>query len=218
MSLPKLEILFEDNHLFVVNKPAGIPTQPDDTGQPNLLIMCREWIKEAHAKPGNVYLETVHRIDKPVSGVVLFAKTSKSLSRLNEAMRSRQMCKTYLAQVAGLLPDDTGTLLHHLIHGDHRAIISKPGVEGAKEARLSYRVLSRSSGYCTIEIDLETGRYHQIRAQFAAIGHPILGDMRYGGPPIQWGEGIALHHARLELIHPVIGTSMIFEAPSPFPV
>lgn len=214
-SNPPFEILFEDNHLLVVNKPAGMLTQPDNTGQDSLEVLAKAWIKERDKKPGNVFLGTVHRLDKPVSGVVLFARTSKALSRLNEAMRNKQSHKTYLATVEGILTPPQGTLEHYLTHDSHQASISHQNNPEAKLARLHYKVVSQQDELTLLEIILETGRYHQIRAQLSAIGHPIVGDGKYGSRK-RFREGaIALHHYRLQVPHPITGLLQTFEAPVP---
>ena len=163
-----------------------------------------------------MFLEAVHRLDKPASGIVLFAKTSKALSRLNAAMRSKLARKIYQAKIIGKLPQVEGTLVHHLLHGDHKAAISHAKDPEAKEARLHYKILSKGLDHTLVEINLETGRYHQIRAQFAAIGCPLVGDIRYGGPLCAEREGIALHHAQLEMPHPIGGRPMLFQAQAPF--
>lgn len=204
----KIEILYEDNHLLVVNKPAGLLTQPDNTGQQSLQEIYREWLKTTYSKPGNVFLEAVHRLDKPVGGIVLFAKTSKALSRLNESMRAKGIKKIYRAKVSGKLMPEQGALVHYLVHGDHKAIISSANDSQAKEARLRYTIIEQTAQYAEVEIELETGRYHQIRAQFAAIGCPLLGDTKYGGPH---ADQLALQHVRLEFLHPVGGQSMQFD-------
>lgn len=210
------DVIYEDNHLLVVNKPAGMLTQADDTGQPNLLEGCRQWLKIVHHKPGNVFLEAVHRLDKPVSGIVLFAKTSKALSRLNASMRSKNVRKTYIAQVAGTPPQTSATLAHYLVHGSHKASISSSSDPQAKEARLHYKVIGKEKNYTLLEIELETGRYHQIRIQCAAMGCPIVGDQKYGGPPRFDGDGIALHHAMLAITHPISSELLTFKVIPPF--
>jgi len=186
-------ILFCDNHLLVVHKPAGIATQPD------LCDLAKAWVKSTYHKPGAVFLEPIHRLDKPVSGLVLFARTSKALSRLQQQMREQQIEKTYEAWVEGSLEQDHAILRHRLIHGSHRAEISPHG----KEAVLEYTVLERKSGSTQLQIQLHTGRYHQIRAQCAAIGHPILGDTKYSCRAAWKGEGIALKSVRLAFMHPI---------------
>lgn len=202
-----LEVLFEDNHLLVVNKPAGLLTQPSGTNRDSLEDRAKAWIKDRYNKPGNVFLHAVHRLDLPVSGIVVFARTSKALSRLNEAMRQRETKKIYCALVEGTFPAAEGILEHTIIHDDFHAQIHPQG----KLARLKYRAMSTH-----VEIELETGRYHQIRLQLSAVGCPIVGDCRYGSTaPFQEGA-IALHHHRMAFAHPVTGASLTLEAPIPW--
>lgn len=210
-----IEILFEDNHQLVLNKPSGMLTQPDNTGQESLEALAKAFIKERDEKHGNVFLGAVHRIDKPVSGIVLFAKSSKGLSRLNEAIRNKATRKIYRALVEGNTQKDPCTLEHYLRHDSHFAKVTNSQDPEAKLARLHYRVLSQENGLTLLEIELETGRYHQIRAQMSHAGHPILGDTKYGSR-IPFKEGaIALHHYQLEVPHPITGTMQRFEAPVP---
>lgn len=199
-SLGKENIIFCDNHLLVVDKPKGIATQPD------LVELAKAWIKKTFKKAGNVFLEPVHRLDKPVSGLVLFARTSKALSRLQKMMRERAIRKTYRAKVEGGLSCVEGTLRHRLIHSDFHAKVDEKG----KGAILHYRVIEVKGSHSLVEIVLETGRYHQIRAQFAAIGHPILGDRKYGSHT-PFPKGIALHHQKIEFIHPVTQMHLTFK-------
>jgi len=219
MSSNSPTVLFEDNHLLVVNKPGGFLTQPNDTDQASVEAWGKSWLKEKYQKPGNVFLGAVHRIDKPVSGVVLLAKTSKALSRLNAAMRNKQTHKLYIALVQGTLRKKEGILEHYLIHDEYRASVVDKKNPAAKLARLRYRVLSETSGYSVLEIILETGRYHQIRAQLADVGAPILGDFKYGSTMPLLGvvseSSIALHHHRLQIPHPISGEMCVFEAPVP---
>lgn len=210
----QLEILFVDNHLLVVNKPAGLLTQPSGTEQESLEHLAKEWIKTTYQKPGNVFLHTVHRLDKPVSGVVVFARTSKALSRLNESIREKQAKKIYYALVEGKPLANEGTLEHYIIHDDFQAKIVSPNYPSAKLARLHYRVIKQQGPYTLLEVELETGRYHQIRLQLAAMDCPIIGDKKYGSSQLLDGN-IALHHARLQLTHPVSGELLAFEAPLP---
>lgn len=210
-----LEILFEDNHLIAINKPAGLLTQPTDTVKDSLETQVKTWIKETYHKPGNVFLGTVHRLDKPVSGIVLFAKTSKALSRLNASIRSKDMQKTYCALVEGKLPNPLGTLEHYLRHDEHSASVSNKNDVNAKLARLHYKTVSSSTIESLVEIQLETGRYHQIRAQLAAIGCPIVGDSKYGSRRLLIDHIIALHHLRLEFKHPITGEKVVIESPVP---
>lgn len=214
LNVPReLEIIYEDNHLLAVNKPAGMLTQPSGTDQESVEALAKQWIKEKYQKPGQVFLEAVHRLDKPVSGVVLFARTSKALSRLNASMREKNTLKRYEAFVEGKLPSSEGTLEHYLVHDDYQASVVSKSNPQAKLARLHYRVLHVENHRSHVEVTLETGRYHQIRVQLAAIGSPIVGDKKYGSK-IPWEkEGIALHHARLEIPHPITGEIVILNAP-----
>lgn len=210
-----IEVLYVDNHQLVLNKPAGLLTQPSGTDQDSLEILAKQWIKEQYHKPGEVFLHAIHRLDRPVSGIVLFARTSKSLSRLNSAMREKKSKKTYVAVVEGLFSSQTGTLEHFLVHDEHQARIVNATYPEAKIARLHYRVLSSHKNHTVIEIDLETGRYHQIRCQCAAIGHPIIGDQRYGSIVAYKDQAIMLHHTCLQVPHPITGDLQTFQAPVP---
>ncbi len=211
-----LEPIYEDNHQIVFNKPSGLLTQPSGTEQDSLEAIAKHWIKEKYKKPGNVFLEAVHRIDKPVSGIVLFARTSKALTRLNESIRDKKSKKTYLTLVEGIVKTDNAVLEHYLIHDDFHASISSPADPQAKIARLHYNVVKHYATCTLLEIALETGRYHQIRVQLAAIGHPILGDVKYGSTiPFAVGK-IALHHSQLVIPHPVTGAMQHFVASTDF--
>jgi 23S rRNA pseudouridine1911/1915/1917 synthase len=209
-------VIFEDNHLFVVNKPAGLLTQPSGTDQKSVEESGKAYIKEKYNKPGNVFLEAVHRIDKPVSGIVLFAKTSKALSRLNESMRNKDSHKIYVTMVKGILPVKEDVLKHYLIHDDFRASVCEPSHPDAKVSRLRYKVLQEYLTYSLLEIVLETGRYHQIRIQLSAEGFPIIGDSKYGSKDFYLPDAIALHHKKLQIPHPITGEMQVFEAPIPF--
>ncbi len=203
-----MQVIFCDNHILVVSKPAGISTQPHPRDSSNLTDQAKAWIKKKYNKPGNVYLEPIHRLDKPVSGLVLFARTSKALSRLQEMMRQKGIRKTYFARVEGILPHPEGTLEHYLFHDEHRARIVSASHPEAKLARLHYKLLEKHEDCSYVEIDLETGRYHQIRAQFSTIGCPILGDEKYGSASSS--TKIALHHGRLQFSHPVTKAPLVF--------
>ena len=209
-----IDVLYHDNHLLAVNKPAGILTQPSGTSQINLEDLAKAWVKEHYNKPGAVFLHAVHRLDKPVSGVVLFARTSKALSRLQEAMRDKNCKKIYEALVEGVLPEEKGTLEHSLLHDDFHATVTADTHPEAKKSRLHYHVLKKEKGLSLLRIELETGRYHQIRAQLAASGCPIVGDQKYGSKRVLGPDQIALHHAELSITHPTKGELLIFKAPS----
>jgi 23S rRNA pseudouridine1911/1915/1917 synthase len=216
-----LDVLYEDNHLIIVNKPAGLLSQPTDLESDSMETRVKAWIKEKYHKPGNVFVSVVHRLDKPVSGILVLAKTSKALSRLNESMRSKHMQKTYLAFVEGIPHKKQDTLTHYLVHGDHYSLISNQKDKQAKMACLHYDTLETRQNSTLMQIILETGRYHQIRCQLAAIHHPVIGDLRYHAqkdqkflkelPP----NAIALHHFRLKLEHPVTKAELLIEAPPP---
>lgn len=207
--------LFEDNHLLVLNKPAGLLTQPSGTEQDSLEQQAKAWLKAVYQKPGNVFLEAVHRLDKPVSGIVVFGKTSKALTRLNASMREKQVRKIYWAWVEGSLSGDEGELEHFLIHDDFHAQVVDANHPQGKMARLTYSVLQRKKERTLLEIELATGRYHQIRLQLAALGHPIWGDRKYGGQSKYEPDAIALHHQRLQIPHPISQILLTFEAPPP---
>jgi 23S rRNA pseudouridine1911/1915/1917 synthase len=204
-----VEVIYEDNHQLVLNKPAGLLTQPSGTEQDSLEAQAKLWLKSKYNKPGNVFLHAVHRLDKPVSGIVLFARTSKALSRLQEAMRQKQSIKQYVALVEGRFDKNAGSFEHFLIHDEHQARIASDKEEG-KLARLHYQVLQELNDLTVLEITLETGRYHQIRIQFATEGHPIVGDSRYGSRIAYRLGAIALHHHRLQIPHPVTGEIQLF--------
>jgi 23S rRNA pseudouridine1911/1915/1917 synthase len=207
-----MKVIFCDNHLLVVSKSAGISTQPHAANEPNLLDQAKAWLKKEYQKSGNVFLEPVHRLDKPVSGLVLLARTSKALSRLHEMMRQHLIEKTYFAWVEGKLPQESGVLEHYLFHDEHRARVVDPSHFEAKLARLRYVQIDQRHDRSLVEIQLETGRYHQIRAQFAASGNPILGDQKYGSTTPWKKEEIALHHGRMKLPHPVTKSPVCFES------
>ncbi|MGA8164548.1 MAG: RNA pseudouridine synthase [Waddliaceae bacterium] len=215
-----IDILYEDNHLFVVDKPPMLLTQPSGTSKENLETFAKELIKKREKKKGGVFLEAVHRLDKPVSGIVLFAKTSKALSRLTTAMRNRQVKKCYIAWVEGVVSSEQGILEHWMVHDGHRARLADQEDVGAKKGRLFYRVRERRKGQTLLDLQLETGRYHQIRVQLSGIGHPIVGDEKYGScqPYFAPGceRGIALHHYRLEIPHPIRKEALTISSPKNF--
>ena len=203
------EIVYEDNHLLIAVKPPNQLTQADSTGDEALLDELKGYIKEKYQKPGDVYLGLVHRLDRPVGGLVAFARTSKAASRLSEQLRSHAMHRDYLAVAeSGSKLSDEGTLHHWLLKEELSVRTADPHASGAQEARLHYRVLERKNGTALVHIVLETGRKHQIRVQFAASGHPLVYDMRYGKG--ERGENIALWGAMLTLTHPTQKQSMTF--------
>jgi 23S rRNA pseudouridine1911/1915/1917 synthase len=217
MNPPPLQVLYEDNHLLVVNKPAGLPTMGTPGGTPTLLTVAKEYVKQRYEKPGNVYLGVVSRLDAPVTGVVLLARTSKAAARLTEQFRSHTVEKSYWAVVEGIMEPTEGSLVDWLGHDDrHRRMhIVGPTMPGAQEARLSYRqlgVIAKRNSW--VEVNLETGRKHQIRLQLSSHGHPIIGDRKYGSCTA-FPVGIALHAHRLAVLHPTTAVRLEFEAPPP---
>ena len=209
-------VLHLDNHVIAVWKPAGLLTQGDHSGEPNLLDEVKRWIARTYDKPGNVFLGLLHRLDRPVAGVVLFARTSKAASRLSEQFRARAIEKTYWALVQGRLEPAAGRLTHFIESREERAGViahDSPG-PGRKEARLGYQTISTTGDVSAIELTLETGRKHQIRAQLSAIGHPILGDFAYRAKHAFSGAGIALVAKRLSFVHPVSKHALSIEVPS----
>jgi 23S rRNA pseudouridine1911/1915/1917 synthase len=216
MARAPFAILYEDNHLLVVAKPPDVPTMGVTDNRASVLSMARRYVKQRDNKPGNVYLGVVSRLDTPVSGVLLLAKTSKAASRLTEQFRDRDVAKTYWAIVEGRLPRPKGKLVDFVAHDDRaqRVAVVKEASPGAKRAVLSYRRMKSIGNATLVEIRLETGRKHQIRVQLAHTGHPILGDRKYGARQ-PFSPGIALHGRRLEIIHPVQHTPMEFVARLP---
>ncbi len=210
-------ILFEDNHLLAINKPAGWLVQGDRTGDSTLTDWGKAYLKEKYAKPGAVFLHPVHRIDRPVSGAVLFARTDKALGRLTTSFRDRDVEKTYLAIVIQAPKAKTGELRHFLIKDEQRNLVqafTRP-VEQAKEALLKYVLKAQAGVNFLLEIHPLTGRPHQIRVQLATIGCPILGDLKYGAPEPLPDASIALHSLRIKLMHPVRREPLVISAPLP---
>ena len=214
--IPEWPILHMDNHLLAIYKPAGIPVQGDESGDISLLDIGKLWLKEKFNKPGNVFLGLVHRLDRPVAGVMLFCRTSKAAGRISEQVRSRSIKKTYLAVLEGELEVESGKLFNYIerIPGKSSKIV-KSKTKNSSEASLNFSTIGKASGNSLVEIDLETGRHHQIRAQFGHIGHPVRGDLRYGASKPLPERQIALFAKRLEISHPITGDSIIIEAPLP---
>ncbi len=211
------DILYEDNHLLVVNKRCGDLVQPDPSGESALENEIKAYIKQRDQKPGEVFLGVVHRIDRPVSGAVLFAKTSKALARLNEMIRTGSIRKIYWAITEQRPATETGSLRHYILR-DNKSNRSKaldtPRGE-AKEGRLNYRVGGASSRYTLVEVELLTGRHHQIRAQLSKIGCPIKGDLKYGAKRSNPDGGISLHSREVSFEHPVRREPLTITAPTP---
>lgn len=214
-SYDSINILYADNHIVVANKPGGLLTQPNLSLEPSLESLVKDWLKDKYEKKGNVFLHVIHRLDRPVSGLVLFARTTKALGRLNLKMKNKEIQRTYLAEVEGVLRPKEGCLDHYLVHGDHCALVVDAQHPEGKHARLFYKTLQEKQLSTVIEVNLETGRYHQIRAQMSAIGHPVSGDKKYGSS-VHHGESIRLHSYKLAFEHPVTQEMVSLEAPPPF--
>jgi 23S rRNA pseudouridine1911/1915/1917 synthase len=210
-------ILFEDNHLIIVNKLPSEIVQGDKTGDLSMIDTVKAYIKNTYHKPGEVFLGLVNRIDRPVSGVVLFARTSKALTRMNELLKTREIRKTYWAIVKESPPSDAGELIHYLKKNEaqNKAIVYNKEVAGSQRAHLAYKILARSDQYFLLEIDLFTGRHHQIRAQLSAMGCPIRGDLKYGYPRSNPDASISLHSRSVSFIHPVRKEEITVIAPPP---
>ncbi|MBQ7690372.1 MAG: RluA family pseudouridine synthase [Muribaculaceae bacterium] len=212
-----MEVVYEDNHIIVVNKAAGELVQGDRTGDVPLVETLKQWIKEKYAKPGNVFCGVVHRIDRPTSGLVVFARTSKGLSRMNELLRRGEVHKTYWAITTAAPPQRTGTLTHWLtsVERNNKTYASPTPVEGASKAVMNYRLLASGDRYHLLEVELITGRKHQIRCQLAAIGCPVKGDLKYGAPRSNPDGGICLQSHRIQFTHPVSQIDIDLTAPLP---
>jgi 23S rRNA pseudouridine1911/1915/1917 synthase len=202
-----MKILYEDNHLLVVEKPVNVPMQEDASKDEDLLTMAKAYIKDKYGKPGEVYLGLVHRLDRPVGGVCVFARTSKAASRLSDQIRDRSFRKQYLAVVEDNGLEDAGTFTDYLLK-DHRSNTVRVDPRG-KKAILHYEVLNRKENLALVKVDLETGRSHQIRVQFSSRNHPLWGDQRYNKKAIV-SQQIALWSHRIELEHPTTKEKMIF--------
>lgn len=212
-----LQVLFEDNHIIIVNKRSGDITQGDKTGDKPLSDVVKNYIKTKFNKPGNVYLGVVHRLDRPTSGVIIFARTSKALERLNKMLREKKINKTYWAIVKGCPKKEKDTLINFLKKNPkkNKSSVYQHEISGAKRAVLHYQVIQKLDNYSLLEIDLETGRHHQIRTQLSAIGFPIKGDLKYGFNRSNKDGSIHLHARKIEFIHPVSKEQISLIAPTP---
>lgn len=200
-----MTILYEDNHLIIVNKNCGELVQADPSGDAPLEQTIKDYIKQKYDKPGEVFLGVVHRLDRPVSGITVFARTSKAQLRMNRMFQEKLIKKTYWAIVKDLPPDEAGTLIHYIVRNEKkkRSYAHAKESSDSKKAILHYRHISSSDRYHLLEIHLETGRHHQIRSQLAAIGCPIRGDLKYGYPRSNPNGGISLHARHIQFLHPV---------------
>lgn len=210
-----LDVIYEDNHLLGVSKPAGLLVQGDATGDRSALDMARAYIKETYRRPGNVFVGLVHRIDRPVSGVVLFARTSKAASRLTSAFSSRRVDKRYLAVVMGAPPHPEDTLTGFIERDATRSRLCLEASATAKAARLTYRTIEQRGGYSLLEVIPHTGRHHQIRLQLSAEGCPVAGDLKYDAPQPLPDRSIALHSAMLSVPHPTRDETVTLSAVPP---
>ncbi len=212
-----MTVVYEDNHIIVVNKTASEIVQADKTGDTPLSETVKQYLKEKYQKPGNVFLGVTHRLDRPVSGLVIFAKTSKALTRLNEMFRAGEVKKTYWAVVKNAPKESEGELVHFLVRNEkqNKSYAYDKEVPNSKKAVLDYRLIGRSENYYLLEVDLKTGRHHQIRCQLAKMGCPIKGDLKYGSPRSNPDGSICLHARRVRFVHPVSKGLIELKAPLP---
>src|SRR5574344_2490005 len=212
-----MTVLYEDNHIIAVNKTCSEIVQGDKTGDEPLSETLKKYLKEKYNKPGEVFLGVTHRLDRPVSGVVVFAKTSKALTRLNEMFRNQEVKKTYWAIVKNRPEETEGRLEHYLVRNEkqNKSVAHSKMVPNAKKASLSYKLISHSDNYFLLEVQLETGRHHQIRCQLAKMGCPIKGVLKYGFARSNPDGSICLHARRISFIHPVSKEQIDLEAPVP---
>ena len=212
-----MTVVYEDNHIIIVNKTASEIVQGDKTGDTPLSETVKQYLKEKYQKPGNVFVGVTHRLDRPVSGLVLFAKTSKALSRLNEMFERGEVQKTYWAVVKNRPPQEEGTLSHWLLRNEkqNKSYAYDKEKPGSKHALLDYRLIAASDNYYLLEVNLKTGRHHQIRCQLSKMGCPIKGDLKYGFARSNTDGSICLHARRIAFVHPVSKENITVEAPLP---
>ena len=212
-----MTVVYEDNHIIIVNKTASEIVQGDKTGDVPLSETVKQYLKEKYHKPGNVFIGVTHRLDRPVSGLVVFAKTSKALSRLNEMFKNSEVKKTYWAIVKQTPAETEGELVNYLVRNEkqNKSYAYNTEKPGSKKAILHYRLIARSDNYCLLEVDLKTGRHHQIRCQLAKMGCPIKGDLKYGFPRSNPDGSICLHARRVRFVHPVSKELIDVVAPVP---
>ena len=212
-----MTVVYEDNHIIIVNKTASEIVQGDKTGDTPLSETVKQYLKEKYNKPGNVFIGVTHRLDRPVSGLVVFARTSKALARLNDMFRKGEVKKTYWALVKNTPKEPEGELTHYLVRNEkqNKSYAYDTEKPGSKIAVLHYKTIAHSDNYCLLEVDLKTGRHHQIRCQLAKMGCPIKGDLKYGYPRSNPDGSICLHARRVHFIHPVSKEPIDVEAPVP---
>lgn len=212
-----MTVVYEDNHIIIVNKTASEIVQGDKTGDVPLSETVKQYLKEKYHKPGNVFIGVTHRLDRPVSGLVVFAKTSKALSRLNEMFKNSEVKKTYWAIVKQTPAETEGELVNYLVRNEkqNKSYAYDTEKPGSKKAVLHYRLIARSDNYCLLEVDLKTGRHHQIRCQLAKMGCPIKGDLKYGFPRSNPDGSICLHARHVRFVHPVSKELIDVVAPVP---
>lgn len=212
---PRWPVLYADNHLLAIYKPSGLLVQGDRTGDPCLLNLAKRWVKQRYGKPGKVFLAIVHRLDRPVAGVMLFARTSKGAARLSAQFRARTVEKSYLAVVHGRVRGQGGRRVDHIERSGQRSRVVPSPTAHSQEARLRYTVVAQREDASLLRVTLETGRRHQIRIQLARMGHPILGDLRYGAPAPLAGRALALLAHSLCVDHPTRQERLVFTSPFP---
>lgn len=212
-----LHVLYEDNHIIIVNKRSGDITQGDKTGDKPLNETTKDYLKDKYKKKGNVYLGVVHRLDRPTSGVIIFAKTSKALERLNKMLREKKIKKTYWAIIKGKPDKIKDTLINFLKKNskNNKSSVYNKEIKDSKKAVLHYKLIKILDNYSLLQLDLETGRHHQIRAQLSHIGHPIKGDLKYGFDRSNKNGSIHLHARKIEFVHPVSKENISIIAPTP---
>lgn len=212
-----MTVVYEDNHIIIVNKTASEIVQGDKTGDTPLSETVKQYLKEKYNKPGNVFIGVTHRLDRPVSGLVVFARTSKALARLNDMFRKGEVKKTYWALVKNTPKEPEGELTHYLVRNEkqNKSYAYDTEKPGSKMAVLHYKTIAHTDNYCLLEVDLKTGRHHQIRCQLAKMGCPIKGDLKYGYSRSNPDGSICLHARRVHFIHPVSKEPIDVEAPVP---
>lgn len=215
--MKKIEVIYEDNHLIAINKKGGDLSQRDNEGEDSLIEHTKSYIKKKYDKPGNVFLGTIHRLDRPTSGAIIYARTSKALGRMNELFKSKNVDKVYLALVDNRPPQIEGELIHYLAKNTkkNKSFVSKQGIDGSKKAHLKYELLGEYGDAFLMRLTLYTGRHHQIRVQLRTIGCTIIGDLKYGYEVPNKDKSICLHCREMSFVHPVSKESILIKADIP---